>query len=451
MNVNSKGLEISQLASALALLPPKSDASRAQPDSRRLHVLVLDEEVPYPLNSGKRIRTWNLLCRLAQKHEVSVLCYGRPGNPSVEAAKRAGIRVHLVPPPASFANSNLYPRLLFNLFSPHPYSVDKHFSRAFESRLKLLAAEGEIDLVHCEWTPYARFQTAVSSHPFLITAHNIESQILIRRSEQSRSIFHRFFFRIQAAKMKRFERRALRSANVVTAVTSEDERLMRSWGIQSVNLVENGVDLRYFTKSAEVPGAPELLFLGSLDWYPNLDAINYLLEAIMPVVRSQRPGTRLRIVGRRPSRELVNRLAGMEWAELAADVSDVRRYLAESAVVVVPLRIGGGSRIKILESFAAGKALISTSIGAEGLRVEPGVHLEIADEPAEFARQIVRLLESPAVRERLGRKSRELVTEHYGWDAIARVLESAWYETCASMTTDDRTSTAPTNTGVGTH
>ena len=141
----------------------------------------------------------------------------------------------------------------------------------------------------------------------------------------------------------------------------------------------------------------------------------------------------------------------MEWAELAADVSDVRRYLAESAVVVVPLRIGGGSRIKILESFAAGKALVSTSIGAEGLRVEPGVHLEIADEPAEFARQIVRLLESPAVRERLGRKSRELVTEHYGWDAIARVLESAWYETCASMTTDDRTSTAPTNTGVGTH
>jgi polysaccharide biosynthesis protein PslH len=444
----SKRLGIAFFESTPPLSSLNSEASRAVPDYRRLHVLVLDEEVPYPLDSGKRIRTWNLLCRLARRHRVSLLCYGSPGSPSVVAAENAGIRIHLVPPPASFTNSNLYLRLFFNLFSPYPYPVDKHFSSAFESRLKQLMTGERIDLVHCEWTPYARFRGAVANRPFLITAHNVESQIWFRRSQQSRCIFHRLFFGLQAAKMKRFECRALRSANRVAAVTPEDEQVMRLWGVRSVSLVENGVDLDYFSKSVEIRSAPELLFLGSLDWYPNIDAFNYLVKTIMPIVHSQRPRTRLRVVGRRPSKELADHIAGLEWAELAADVSDVRPYLTESSLVVVPLRIGGGSRIKILESFASGKALISTSVGAEGLKVVPGEHLEIADEPAEFARQILRLLESPGERERLGTKGRELVAEHYGWDRIVRALESAWYEACTPATADGLGRATASNTGT---
>ena len=420
------GISSPNAAAAVSCMQRESDGNTA----KSLHVLVLDEEVPYPPNSGKRIRTWNLLSRLAKRHEISLLCYGEPDLSSVTALERAGIRVHLVPTPPSFGGLNLYLRLFANLFSAYPFSVDKHFSVRFRARLEELLAMEQIDLVHCEWTPYASFRQAAKKLPFLITTHNVESQIWFRRAEQDRNPLQRLFFRLQAIKMERFEKQALNEAQKVTAVTPEDAKLMRSWGVKTVGLVENGVDLEHFRPAPEVPNAPELLFLASLDWYPNLDALEFLLTQIMPIVHSRRPETRLRIVGRRPSKGLAARIAKLRWAELVGDVSDVRPHLNQSAVVVVPLRIGGGSRIKILESLATGKALVSTSIGAEGLAVVPGEHLEVADQAMHFASKIVDLLASPSERQRLGNNGRQLVVERYGWDFIARELESAWLEAC---------------------
>jgi glycosyltransferase involved in cell wall biosynthesis len=204
--------------------------------------------------------------------------------------------------------------------------------------------------------------------------------------------------------------------------------------------VENGVDLEYYNVGTATDES-QLLFLASLDWYPNLDALNYLLDYIMPVLYSRRPGVRLRIVGRRPPKSLAARIASLQWAELVADVADVRPYLRQAAVVVVPLRIGGGSRLKILESLAAGKAVVSTSIGAEGLSLVPGEHIRIADEPEEFVRQILELLESPKERERLGANGRGIVAERYGWDKMASALESAWFGACRPINVDGSSTT----------
>lgn len=406
-------------------------------EHRRLHVLVLDEELPYPPDSGKRIRTWNLLRRLAQRHQISLLCYGSPDDPSAAILEKAGIRVHLVAPPASIRGSHLYLRLLANLFSRYPYSVDKHFSKEFQRRVHAFLAMERIDLVHCEWTPYSRFVSGLKKHPVLVTSHNVESQIWFRRAKQSRGIVQRLFFYLQAIKMERFERRALQRAQVVTAVSAEDARVMRSWNVQSVRLVENGVDLEYFQPHAQTGDAPELLFLGSLDWFPNIDALDFMLKRIMPIVQFYQPSVRLRIVGRRPSRALVTRIAKLPWAELICDVSDVRPYLAHASVVVVPLRIGGGSRIKILEALASGKALVSTSVGAEGLKVANGQDIGIADEPAEFAQRVLELLASPDRRKRLGAGGRELAERRYDWQEIAKSLESAWFLACFPTPTGD--------------
>jgi polysaccharide biosynthesis protein PslH len=441
------GISSPDSTATISSLQRESDSNACVPVS--LRVLVLDEEIPYPPNSGKRIRTWNLLSRLAQRHKISLLCYGEPDRSSVAAVEKSGIRVHLVPAPPIFRGANLYLRLFANLFSPYPFSVDKHFSHKFQARLEGILATEEIDLVQCEWTPYARFRHAAKHHPFVITAHNVESQIWFRRAEQNRNFLHRLFFGLQAHKMERFERQALSDVRKVTAVTPEDARLMQTWGIQTVSLVENGVDLEYFRPTPETSGAPELLFLASLDWYPNLDALDFLLNQIMPIVHSRRPGTRLRIVGRRPSRELTARIAKLGWAELASDVSDVRPYLSQSVVVVVPLRIGGGSRIKILESLAAGKALVSTSIGAEGLAVVAGEHLRAADLPTDFAREIVDLLAAPSERQRLGNNGRALVVKRYGWDLIARTLESAWLESCSPIHLPGSAATTAEANGMG--
>lgn len=436
------------LHSAAAQTEQEWNPGALRPQARRLHVLVLDEEIPYPPDAGKRIRTWNLLRRLAQRHKVSLLCYGNQNDASVASAEEEGIRVHLVPPPAAFNGSYLYLRLFANLLSAYPYSVDKHYSAEFVERAKNLLEREDIDLVQCEWTPYARFCGAAKNHPLLITAHNIESQIWSRRSQHSRSLIHRLFFGWQAFKMKRFERRVLSVAKVVTAVTPDDTRVMQSWGVRPVRLVENGVDLEHFRPAVENGSLPELLFLASLDWFPNLDALDYLLKQIMPVVLSRRPETKLRIVGRRPSNGLREQISALGWASLESDVSDVRPYLRKAAVVVVPLRIGGGSRIKILEALACGKAVVSTSIGAEGLAVISGRHLEIADQPFDFAEETLELLSSIEKRRELGQNGRKLVVEKYGWDKIADSLESAWFEACTPGTHVNLVPVVPESRGV---
>jgi glycosyltransferase involved in cell wall biosynthesis len=261
-------------------------------------------------------------------------------------------------------------------------------------------------------------------------AHNIESQIWFRRAHQSRTLPERAFSSLQARKMEWFERKALKHRQGIAAVSAEDAEQLRAWGVQGVSLVENGADVDQFMPVREAPHADRILFFASLDWYPNLDSLEYFLKAILPLVVRSRPGARLQVVGKGPAPGLEKQVSGFAGVEFVGEVTDVRPYLAQAAVVVVPLRIGGGSRIKILEALAMGKAVVSTSIGAEGLAVGHGIHLLLADTPADFASRTVDLLTSPQECRRLGGNGRRLVVEHYSWDRAAGALESAWQQAC---------------------
>jgi glycosyltransferase involved in cell wall biosynthesis len=398
--------------------------------SSSLNVLVLDEWLYYPPNSGRGVRTWSLLKRLARRHRVSLLCYGDPEAESSVAARAAGLSLHLVRPLPEPRGTRLYGGLFANVFSRYPYSVWKHYTRRYENRLRKVLRDNLFDLVHCECTVYARFLRVVDNLPTLVMAHNIESQILFRRAQQSRTIAERVFFGLQARRMEAFERESLRRADWVTVVTELDAEQVRAWGVQRASLVENGVDVDQFVPTEGKCDSDEVLFLAALDWYPNLDALDYLLKDIFPLVRQARPSARLRIVGRRPPAGLKERIACFPGAELVGEVADARRCLNQAAVVVVPLRIGGGSRIKILEALAMGKAVVSTSVGAEGLAVTDGMHLLLADAPSDFAARMVELLGSSEERFRLGENGRKLVVERYNWDQMARALEWAWEEVC---------------------
>jgi glycosyltransferase involved in cell wall biosynthesis len=268
--------------------------------------------------------------------------------------------------------------------------------------------------------------------PTLVMAHNIESQILYRRARCSRTILERVFFGLQARRMEAFEREVLRRADWVTVVTELDAEQARAWGVQKTSLVENGVDVDQFVPMERKCDSEEILFLAALDWYPNLDALDYLLEDILPLVRQASPSARLRIVGRRPPAGLKERIARCPGVELVGEVADVRPFLTRAAVVAVPLRVGGGSRVKILEALAMGKAVVSTSVGAEGLAVTDGVHLLVADTPSAFATRTVELLGSPDEQRRLGENGRKLVVERYSWDQMARALEWAWGALCGA-------------------
>ena len=374
---------------------------------RSLNVAVLDEELPFPLTSGKRIRTFNLLSRLVDRHRVTVLCHRNPDPEEAAAAEPVfrdlGIQTVIVDgavPPKS--GPGFYARLAGNLLSPLPYSVATHTSPALVDAVREFAAEKPADVWHCEWTPYAQvlreaFGSGLGEVRWSVMAHNVESLIWQRYAEAEANPLKRWYIRRQWEKFERFERWAYGAATRPIAVSHDDARLMRErFGAGRVEVVENGVDIDYFKPQRDVDRDPaRLLFLGSLDWRPNLDAVSQLLDDVFPKVRAKVPGATLSLVGRRPPQWLKERAAVVPGVRLFADMPDVRPFLAMCGMLVVPLRIGGGSRLKILEALASETPVISTRLGAEGLQLTPGRDLVVTETLANMVAAILEAIRRP--------------------------------------------------------
>ena len=402
-------------------------------DHRPLHVVIVDEELPYPPTSGKRIRTLNLALRLARRHQLTFLCHR---NADAEEARRArdfleaqGIEAVCVPrrvPPKS--GPGFYARLAVNLFSPVPYSVATHNSAELRHALLDYAATNTVDLWQCEWTPYAEALRVLGPIRKLVMAHNVESLIWQRYHETTSEPLKRWYIGRQWGKFTAFERGAFAQATRTVAVSSVDAALIRThFGATCVDVVDNGVDTTHFRPSYKSRNPRQILFVGSLDWRPNLDAVVLLLDRIMPAVRAAEPETRLCLVGRNPPSWLQRRAAGLPGVEVHANVEDVRPYLTGSALLAVPLRIGGGSRLKILEALACGLPVVSTRVGAEGLCLESGRHLTVVDSVDDMPTALLSCLRTPEQALAQAARGRQVVLANYDWDRLADRLEAVWY------------------------
>jgi glycosyltransferase involved in cell wall biosynthesis len=364
----------------------------------------------------------------------------REVGPAQAHLESLGIRVCVVDSPVP-AKSGLgfYARLAGNLASALPYSVASHTRPAFVQAVRALSARERIDLWHCEWTPYAQplaqaWGAALPQVRWTVMAHNVESLIWQRYAEMEPNTLKRWYIREQGRKFVRFERWAYRNATQTIAVSPADATLIGEWfGANRVTVVDNGVDPDFFRPGAGVetvsrePGC--ILFLGSLDWRPNLDAVQLLLHDIYPRVRAQQPEARVCIVGRNPPAWLRDYAA--PGVSVHANVADVRPFLAKAGVLAVPLRIGGGSRLKILEALASGTPVLSTTIGAEGLNLLPDQHLTIADTPANFAHKLLHAIRQPDEHTQRAAAGRRQVLAYYDWDFLADKLDQVW---CNSAT-----------------
>ncbi len=408
------------------------------PRDDRPHVVIVDEELPYPATSGKRIRTLNLTLRLARQHRLTYVCHRNADANEAQAAaayfREQGITPlvvdRTVPPKRG---PGFYGRLAANLFSPLPYSVASHTSPALVEALREVERRETVDLWQCEWTPYAQALRWPTKAPRLVMAHNVESVIWQRYRDTERNPLRRWYIAEQHRKFARFEREALGEMEQVVAVSSVDAgRLRDEFGLRRVEVVENGVDTGWF-RPRSVPRDPtRLLFLGSLDWRPNLDGLARFLTDVLPGLRLRQLDLEVDIVGRNPPDWLRQAAVSTPGVSLYPDVPDVRPFLARAALLVVPLRIGGGSRLKILEALACRTPVISTRIGAEGLELTPGEHFEQVEEIDDLGPSVARLLRAPERAMQQAEAGLQRVRQRYDWDHLAEQLAGVWRECVAA-------------------
>ncbi|HEY1991422.1 MAG TPA: glycosyltransferase [Gammaproteobacteria bacterium] len=381
----------------------------------------------WPTNTGGRLRSFNILSELAREHEVSVFTTHLPGEDG-EALKRQLPQCKRVRSFAFAAPKFRDPRfplvLARSWFTSLPVDVYKHRVPELRRAVDELVAAGEIDLCIADFVVAAPNVPLGGPVPVMLFSHNVEYQILKRLAEAQDDPIRRGLLAIEWRKMRRYEAQVCRKVRLTVAVSAHDRELHQADAAGAVIYdVPTGVDVSYFKANGAPEDPVELVFTGSMDWHPNEDAIRHFIDEILPTVRREVPRVRLTVVGRNPSASL-RRAAEGAGVKVTGTVDDVRPYIDGAAVYVVPLRIGGGTRLKVYEALSMGKAVVSTGIGVEGLPLAPGEHYLKADDPAAFASAVVTLLRNPERRHALGDAGRQLTHERFAWPQVARVFGS---------------------------
>jgi len=375
-----------------------------------------------PVDTGGKIRSYNILKQFARTHDVTVLSYygGQrdlwyeseiqrefPGAHTIYTATRDA---------TVFEQSVHYLR---RLAQPEPFAVSKFTHPEVQRTLALWLGEHRFDVAVCDFLSASRNFPAEFPVPTVLFQHNVETALWERMASTESDLLKRMAYKIEAAKMRRYEQAALSRFHALIAVSEHDRQLMLKMDSGcEITVVATGVDTQKYSIAPPATAVPpKIIFTGSMDWEPNIDAVQYFCQEIFPLVRAEFRDAIFQIVGRNPHPK-VNQLA-CDSVQVTGTVPSVADYLRESALVVVPLRIGGGTRLKIFEAMAMGKALVSTSIGAEGLDVQSGRDLVLADDARSFAEAIMLLLRDQTLRRHYERAAVELASQ-YDWSRVVQ-------------------------------
>lgn len=398
-----------------------------------MKILVVAPYLPSPPRFGGQRRIDGLARELASRHDVSVLAFNGTDeweHQSVEATSAFCREVRTLPDYEPREPGAKRKGQLRSLLSPKSYehaltSRRDDFQRALDEML----AATDFDIVQVEFMQMApfRFDRARNRPLLVLDEHNIEYDILRRTAAAGTGVTRRVYNAVNWRKLAREERSAWRRFDGVAITSDRDESLLREQQADCrTAVIPNGVDIHGFPRSTEPTDPGSILFFGAINYFPNADGVAYFVDDIFPAIRARRPDATFRVLGPGAGDDVLARQG--DGVEIVGMVDDVNPHIDRAAVVVVPLRIGGGTRLKIVEALSKGKAVVSTRIGAEGIDVVDGEHVLLADDPRDIADRVEQVLADPRLAQRLGDAGRRLAEERYSWAVVTDRLER-FYET----------------------
>ena len=388
-----------------------------------MKILWVKTDFLHPTNRGGQIRTLEMLRRLHARHEVHYVAYHDPedGEGLARAPEYASRVVPVNTPIPERGSWAFWKQLAANLVSPLPLAVGRYQSDAMKQTIAGLVNTENYDALVCDFLSSAPNMPDMSKA--VLFQHNVESMIWQRHAEHAPDLLRRVYFKSQAARMLRCERKFCRAAAGVIAVSEQDAGVFRQrFGVEHVTAVPTGVDTDYFEAPGHSESTGDIVFCGAMDWLPNVDGIGWFSTEVLPIIRKRRPACRVTLAGRSPAPE-VKALASDPQIRVTGTVADIRPFLWGSEIALVPLRIGGGTRLKIYEAMAAGVPVVSTTVGAEGLDVTHGRDILLADTAETFAEACLLLLESAEARQRIAGAALELVRTRFSWEKVTQRFE----------------------------
>jgi glycosyltransferase involved in cell wall biosynthesis len=408
----------------------------------RPKLLFLSHRLPFPPHNGAAIRTYNVLRLLSRHYELTALCFDRP-----DAATSGMPQEQRVRGLAAFAETSVFPipqlrsrvRLVWDhvrsLASAAAYTQFVYDSRGFADAVGQHVARGEFDLFHVDSLDLVRHLPALPREQTILTHHNTESALLRRRAGAEASSTRRWYLGLQARLLEGEERHWASRVGLNVVVSKEDaDTLQALAGGGRFVVVPNGVDTDYFRPSS--PKRSGIVFVGGTNYFPNLDALRWFHSEVLPELRRRGCQAEARFVGRATPTEQAQ-FGATSGLTLTGYVDDVRPFVDEAACFVAPLRVGGGTRLKIVDAWSMGKAIVSTSIGAEGLATREGVNILLRDTAASFAEAIIQVLQDSSLRCRLESAARRTAEEVYSWEVIDHDMHAAYEGVRLSATAND--------------
>lgn len=389
-----------------------------------MKILFIAETVPYPPDNGGRIKTYYTLKGLSQRHEVHLVCFAREEKqfayqqPLEEVCERA----HLLHLPRTKTKELGY--ALAGMTGPMGYVMRRHVDRGAMARIRDLFHEGGFDAVYSDHLSMAAYGLALEAHRIL-DEHNVEYRIIERFARTEGLSPKGILGKLEWRKLRRYESSVLRRMDHVLAVTGEDARVLGEMAGNGtrISVVPIGFDTDKVDFSAEpFPRANMILSVGTLYWPPNIDAAFWFHSKVLPLIRQQNPEVEVVLAGAKPPKRIQDMAKENVKVPGYVDDADLRALYHRAGACIVPLRSGSGMRVKILEALSYGTPVVSTRVGCEGIEVTDGEDILIADEPAEFAAAVIRVLSDPDLAARLSRKGRALMERTYAWPRVWETL-----------------------------